>query len=242
MMETYCAASNLRGFLRQPECPDALKTCGPILERCFYNDSRGTLRSETRSASETGVLPVEIPSKMKKAVEISPEIRLALDTHLRPEGRRGGSHIVMHPRCKIQGLQYSTRHATRRDSIIYFRPSKGAECVPGVIREIFTLPDSHDEVFLAVHRYLPWSGGLDPFVKWPDFGANLWSKDEREVVEVIKSSQDISHANQREWGPDTYVMKNMSRVCHIISKVEYLNANEILRTFEFAIEEGHISR
>src|SRR5262245_2994772 len=218
MMGTYCAASNLRGFLRQPECPDALKGCGPILEKCFHDDSRGTLRSETRSAMETGALPVEISSKMQKVVEISPEIRLALDAHLAPEGRHGGSHIVVHARCKIQGLQYSTRHATRRDSIIYFRPCKGEECVPGVIREIFTLPDNHDEVFLAVHRYLPWSGGLDPFMKWPDFGPNHWWKNEKEVVEVVKSSQDISHAIQREWGPDTYVMKNMSRVSHIIEK------------------------
>jgi hypothetical protein len=213
MMGSFCAASNLRVFLQRPGCPEALDDCGPIMEKCFDSDTRGTLLSDIRALGND-IQPhrTEVPAGSHKVVELSEETRDAFESLVLSEGQKADSHVIVHPRCTIGGLQY-TDYTAGPDSIIFFSPRNSRERVPAIIREIFSLPFAERDTFLVIQRYLPLvPSEAHPFVQWTDFGAGLWSMTMSKEIEVIRTSQSVCHANQRKWGPNTFVMRPMGRV------------------------------
>ncbi|KAL6307883.1 hypothetical protein BKA93DRAFT_715574, partial [Sparassis latifolia] len=49
MLESFCAAANVKAFLKWDDCPKFLKDCAPIVQSCFGGDQRGTLMMDIRT-------------------------------------------------------------------------------------------------------------------------------------------------------------------------------------------------
>ncbi|KAH7918137.1 hypothetical protein BV22DRAFT_986532, partial [Leucogyrophana mollusca] len=56
MLESFCAAANVKGFLQQAGCPSILKESAAILEQCWGQYNSGTLMTDIRTLApeETG--------------------------------------------------------------------------------------------------------------------------------------------------------------------------------------------
>ena len=46
MLQTFCAAANIKSFVQMEACPDALRQLQPLLDPFFKADTRGTLMSQ----------------------------------------------------------------------------------------------------------------------------------------------------------------------------------------------------
>ncbi|KZT01428.1 uncharacterized protein LAESUDRAFT_636372, partial [Laetiporus sulphureus 93-53] len=49
MLETFCAAANMKAFMKRTHFPDVLQQCASIIETCYQDDDRGTLRTDMRT-------------------------------------------------------------------------------------------------------------------------------------------------------------------------------------------------
>lgn len=201
MMNTFCAASELRVFLQRPGCPEVLRECAPILADCFPSSQKGTLNHDMATLEEDGESTLARPKK----VRLEDDIHNAL-VRLVPDHPRT---VHEYPRFEIGGRKFAASHATYRDSIVYFQPLGGNRLVVGVVRKIFEAGD-RSSVFLAVHRYIPLRN--DPFQKYPGFGATVSSKETQDQVEIIPATARIYSANQRPWGDGCVVSRPLIEV------------------------------
>jgi hypothetical protein len=211
MMNSFCAASNLKVFMKRPGCPDVLKDLAPAFEDCFPPGKRGTLMADIHTfGGRTGPL-----AKAGKCVQLEKDIYNAF---IHTVGSRSSevnlSTVHVYPRWYIEGLQFATRDATQRDSIVFYKRMRSDTLIPGVIRLIFSSSSLPGETFLAIHRYLPLSGNNthDPFLMYVDFGASIWSNELDDEVDVVPTTQKIYHTCQREWCPNTVVMRPTNKV------------------------------
>jgi hypothetical protein len=207
MMNTFCAASELKMSLQRPGCPQILQQCIPVLEACFPDRKQGTLMHDIQALA----VPADEGVTDTKTVELARDIREAY-TRLT---RRHDSKFLEHQRYTVRGAEFATRHTSQRNSTIFYRPSGAPDWVPGVIRTIFSPVGSNETVFFAVHRHSPacWQAGeKDPFAAFPDFGAGIWSKATQDEVEFVLSTQQVYAAYLRTWDADRLVMKPIIEV------------------------------
>jgi hypothetical protein len=129
---------------------------------------------------------------------------------------------LLHAHYSIQGLRYKCSTAGERDSVIFFQPKPDEPLVPGVIRQILSIPRVNPDgiktrdVLLAVQRYKPLAEAdhyPDPFKCFVDFGAGVWRGTTTEVV-IINPSQKICHAICRKWDNNILVMRPLNWVSH----------------------------
>lgn len=121
-------------------------------------------------------------------------------------------------RVTIYGREFTTYRTSKRHGVIFFQDTGSANSlVPGIVRAIFLIQDSEEKLFLAVHRYLaPPTSLPNPFARYPDFGANLWSSETQKEVTIVPGNRDIYHAIYRDWDHQILVMKPLTRVSHVI--------------------------
>lgn len=115
--------------------------------------------------------------------------------------------FLVHRSYVVNGVNYTSREL-ERDSIIFYETGTGRS--PGVIRKIFSTAAG---VLFAVHCYLV-TDCVDPFLRWPDFRAGLWSQKLDEMVQIIDpNSIYICHAARRAWrSGENYVFRPIDRV------------------------------
>lgn len=227
LLEAFCAAANIKAFLKRDDCPKVLKDCESIVEACYGGNQRGTLMTDIRTLGhamldvtpETSLDPVDL----KKATALEDElydILQAKQASLLDDvpGWTLSSHAIQHDRYIIRGAQYSTSNTTERNSVVFFDRLPRGPFVPGIIRRIFTTTGYRNGIerqflFLAIQRYaLLDNPGEDPFVAYPDFGANLWSKVLVEGLDVVPASNRICHAIRMEWNTSSYALKPLAMV------------------------------
>lgn len=87
----------------------------------------------------------------------------------------GPTKAVLRARLRAHDTIYSRAQTHQGNSQIVFYPSgdRRSTAVPGSIEYIF----ERDGVFrFAVRRYIPLGSDVpDPFARWPDFPAKMWS-------------------------------------------------------------------
>ncbi|KAH7904023.1 hypothetical protein BJ138DRAFT_1019721 [Hygrophoropsis aurantiaca] len=229
MLESFCAASNVKAFIQQPECPSILKESSSLLEECWGQYNKGTLMTDIRTLAGE-----QIPDKKLKRSEIAWNKQEQLSEELRSTLLAMHKELVyelpnwtcpdaafFHPRHTICQLRYANQQTSKRDSTMFFKPLRSNFLVPGVIQEIFSVPikhtkDDYTEIyFLAIQKFKACSSEDDPFEKYPDFGASIWSE-ELADLDIIPSSQTICHAIWQPWRKGTTVgttvMKPLDRV------------------------------
>jgi len=229
MTQSFCAASSLRTFVQSARCPDMVAKCEPILNSIYGQDTRGTLMNDIRTLDNnmTDIPEEDNVSKWDydeaKLKPLDEETYKALVTFAATKHADGWTYrkdALLHAQCRIRGLQYKRSTAGKRDSVIFFQPKADAPLVPGVIRQIFSLPQANPDgikmqgMLLAVQRYKPLVTTeriRDPFTRFEDFGAGLWHN-ATDKVEIITPSQKICHAIRRRWDEGILVMRPLNRV------------------------------
>jgi hypothetical protein len=224
MMKSFCEASNLRSILQNSGgWSDRLKICAPIFQKWFGDDHRGTLMSDIHligsniSNTAEDSEPENFASQKLEILDTDIQDALLAQTK-EPRYQHGKASVQK--RITHRGLQYSSYDNTRRDSIIFFQPKPGCSLVPGTIRKIFSIPlrDPGNAVltqshFLAVHRYESIPDNIeDPFHRYPDFGASLWSENINKQVEIIDLSRKFCHGICRNWQQGILVLKPLDKV------------------------------
>jgi hypothetical protein len=198
ILESFCAASNIKAFLQTESCPDIIQKAGHLLDGCWGDEVRGTLMQDMRSLHLSQECPTAsreeidwngrkpLPSDIGESLtQISAGLRAEIPEWIMPK------KVFFHDRWTIGGRQFATFRALRKDSIVFFELEVGGEMVPGVIRDIFSVhcrtkdDDEYVEIpFLAIHAYHRSKVIDDPFRSFPDFGASIWSAnlEDRPVV------------------------------------------------------------
>ena len=229
MTQSFCAASSLRTFVQSARCPDMVAKCEPILNSIYGQDTRGTLMNDIRTLDNN---MTDIPeednvskwdydeAKLKPLDEETYKALVTFAATKYADEWTSCKDALLHPQCRIRGLQYKRSTAGKRDSVIFFQPKADAPLVPGVIRQIFSLPQANPDgikmqgMLLAVQRYKPLVTTeriRDPFTRFEDFGAGLWHN-ATDKVEIITPSQKICHAIRRRWDEGILVMRPLNRV------------------------------
>jgi hypothetical protein len=205
--------------------------CEPILNSIYGGGTRGTLMSDIRTL-DSNINPIfeddaiEQDLDEEKLKPLDPETYNALVTFSSTKDGCGWTprkDALLHTRYRIRGLQYTRSTAGKKDSVIFFQPKAGGPLVPGVIRQIFSLPRVNPEgnktrgILLAVQRYKSLADIdhiRDPFKRFTDFGAGLWHE-KMDRLEIITTTQKICHAIWRQWEDKILVMRPLNRVSHI---------------------------
>ena len=118
-------------------------------------------------------------------------------------------------RVTIRDHEFATYRTSENHGVIFFEDAAGASSlIPGVIRAIFLIRrDNTEHIILAIHRYLEPSRSLpNPFARYPDFGAGLWSSEMHKEVTIVPGNRNIYHAIYRKWDDKLMVMKPLDRV------------------------------
>ena len=137
-------------------------------------------------------------------------------------------------RVTIRDHEFTTYCTSESHGVVFFRDTVGVDSlVPGKVRVIFLVTHgSAEHVFLAVHRYLtPPTSLPNPFARYPDFGASLWSSDTQKEITIVPGNRDIYHAIYRDWDYKIVVMKPLNKVSYMISKKGDLTNLDLLDSF-----------
>ena len=203
-----------------------MKQLLPLVEALLKEDIRGTLMSE--------LLPQDVGEAMTRenrgnthlkyrALEgkyydamVSQQMAIKADLPYWTPGRRAATHASY----IFRGLTYSRYLEGRAGGMIFFRPHGSEICVPGVIRQIFTVATVDDSqtrlvncALLAVHCFLPCPDSVaDPFRSFPEFGASIWSQATSPTIEIIPGVREFHHAIAQRWDETTYVLKSAATV------------------------------
>ena len=118
-----------------------------------------------------------------------------------------------HERVTIGGRMFTLKNRSRRNAEVFFKPLDGDD-LPGVIAGINSIEDGNQEVFvLAIQPRKPAPACIiNPFARYPDFGAQLWSTEFEEEIMCIPATQPICHSESRTWVTGVVVLKAITPV------------------------------
>lgn len=226
MLETFCAAANIKTFVEQEACPIALRQLRPIVEPLLKSDIRGTLMSQVLSGHNAATTDThEYDHKKYRPLDLryydalrTQQTVIKIDLPDWTAGLRG----VLYEHCVFRGLSYSKFLPDKAGGIIFFRPNDNEELVPGVIRDILGVAAKGDSPsgivehkLLVVQRLLPCPPStFDPFHEYPDFGARIWSRHPSPIIEIVPAVREFHHAIVQSWNDEAYVMKSTATVSY----------------------------
>ena len=218
MLKTFCAGANLKALLQGDRCPSALKMAVPLLERKWDQGRRtGTIgelnnlgNSETRKVDNGK--QVLIPRKIYDDAfriafeEASRTLPSAQDADFRSAHK--------HERVTIGGRLFATKNRFRCNAEVFFQPPDCEELHPGVIAGITSIENGDQEVFvLSIQPRKPAPACIiNPFARYPDFGAQLWSTEFEDEIVCIPATQPICHSESRTWVKGVVVLKAITLV------------------------------
>jgi len=218
MLKTFCAGANLKALLQGDRCPSALKMAVPLLERKWDQGRRtGTVgelknlgKSETRKVGngKRVLIPRKIYDNAFRTAfeEASRTLPRAQDVVFRTAQK--------HERVAIGGRLFATKDRSRSNAEIFFKPLDCEDLLPGVIAGIFSIEDGDEEVFvLNIQPRKPAPASIiNPFARYPDFGAQLWSTEFEDDIMYIPATQPICHSESRTWVKGVVVLKAVTSV------------------------------
>jgi hypothetical protein len=218
MLKTFCAGANLKALLQSDRCPSVLKMAVPLLERKWNQDRRtGTIgdlnnlgNSETRKIDNGK--RVLIPRKIyDNAFRIAFENASRTLPHTQDDNFRSAQK---HERLTIGGKLFATKNRSRRNAEVFFKTLDCEDLLPGVIAAITSIEDGDQEIFvLSIQPRKPAPESIiNPFARYPDFGAELWSTEFEEDIMCIPATQPICHSESRTWVTGVVVLKAVTSV------------------------------
>ena len=219
MLKTFCAGANLKALLQSDRCPSALKMAVPLLEKKWDQGQQTGTIGELNSLGNSGEIrkvdngkEVFIPRKI-----YGNAFRIAFEEVSRtlPPAQDGSFWSAKkHERVAIGGKLFATKNRSRCNAEVFFKPLDCEDLLPGVIAGIFSIEDGNQEVFvLSIQPRKPAPPCIiNPFARYPDFGAQLWSTEFEEEIVRIPATQPICHSESRTWVTGVVVLKAISSV------------------------------
>ncbi|KAJ3528879.1 hypothetical protein NM688_g7934 [Phlebia brevispora] len=215
MMNTFCMAGNLRGFLSSSECPATLSECQELVDR--YLTSFHELDHEPRAVTSED----EAKKRNEKTHKLDDQVYRALLSHL-PPGSTVGPYASPLRHIVLDGVQYTTAHQSKRDSQVFFHATSNS-IRAGYIREIFNIPRSSPaaephgssacQTFVVICPYpeatIPACD--NPFARYPDFKAIVCSKPRQGDIFVAPIRNIICHAGLHKTDGGNIVLKALER-------------------------------
>jgi hypothetical protein len=220
MLNSFCAAANIKGYLQRSDCPPLLKRSIPIIEQCLDHGRRVILAKNARTLLDND----EVKKLRHSDIDWSKQRPLDDSLFKAMKAYIGGESpprdVFFHSRHDIRGRTYTTQRVSERNSNIFFQPERSEKLIPGIIQEIFAIPiacaqDQYTyDFYFAVQRLLPLEIPplSDPFSQFPDFGAVLWSDKLENDLEIVSQTQLIQHSISRPWDRGVLVLKPLDRV------------------------------
>jgi hypothetical protein len=216
MFAEFCAKSIMQATIQRLSDLDGWKDSTTIMERSFRTAKRGTYMCAYRGRRNEGLVDEAFEASKAATSRLKPldrAIQAAMESQM--ENFHCPDEVYFQDRVTIHNHEFTTYRTSESLGVIFFKAAAGANSlVPGMIRAIFlTTQDSAEHIFLAVHRYLAHPTSLpNPFARYPDFGASLWSSAIQEEITIVPGSRDIYHAIYRDWDHGIKVMKPLNRV------------------------------
>ncbi len=229
MMESFCAAANFRSFLKRLDLPDIVRDIADAID--LPEEIRGTLLQSIHSDfGKTSLIKISKEERGKEKLSLldqdifealgKPEVSTAI-SNFAGQSWSPPHRAVKHDRVVIDGKTFSVENSTKSTGLICIR--RGDSYIPSKMRDIIsvTYPDANDNqslnvLFLfIVHQHVPASSKVsNPFLGYPEFGANLWSNgcySRPSVVPVFPETR-FSHGIFRKWDERHIVAKALDRV------------------------------
>ena len=218
MLKTFCAGANLKALLQSERCPAILKVAVPLLERKWDQNRRTGTIGEINNLGNCEIKQLDagkqisLPTKEYEAAFRDTFNRVS---RVLPEIPKGEPRKAQqHKRIIIGGRVFTTKNQSRRNAEVFFQAANGDRLVPGVISGIVSIEDGDEEVFvLSIHPRKEVTGYVaNPFVRYPDFGAELWSIELEKDMIYIPAVRPIYHSESRPWGKGEVVLKPIKSV------------------------------
>ena len=216
-MTTYCRRSNLIRLLSSDDCPPVLKDAWNKIKRRL--NIRRLDFSKDEITSET--LPLNPRGSQYGCLE--PDIQVSFVNLLGQDVssvlRRPVHEVLLRHQHDQQGVSFMDFQTSLPHSLVYYCPDSAnrSNMKAAQIRAIFDHkrrgPHNQliDEVFFAVHEYLPTDH--QPFAAYPDFRVGVFHRELSPVVRVVRAANVRCHANQLPWDEASVVMRPIDRVC-----------------------------
>lgn len=121
-------------------------------------------------------------------------------THAPRELQTTSKTVYMRARFRVKDVIYARRSTHLGNSLIifYVGGDRTNSAVPGSIEYIY---EDNGVIRFATRRYLDWNG-RDPFSRWPDFPAKIWSTKQYDRLETVELNWVMSHFAQYQFGMD----------------------------------------
>ncbi|KAG1853463.1 hypothetical protein DFJ58DRAFT_841643 [Suillus subalutaceus] len=220
MLETFCAAANVKAMMQNPTGPVILNEAAKNLGQCCDPFTGGektnigilsTVGQDTNSHQDIHDLKTPVPDDLEKAWQIA-------ETHLhqgRPYARC--NHFTLYKQLNVLGVQYCGYAWSKEDSSVFFQWTP-QEFVPGVIEYIFsTGEEDQQKYYFALRHNIPLAAEhQDPFQLYGDFGAQLWSSTHSQHLDIVpwgETNVVLKHLNRKEKQAqsfETYIVNEMN--------------------------------
>jgi len=219
MLKTFCAGANLKALLQGDRCPSALKMAVPILERKWDQGQQTGTIGELNSLGNSGETR-KVDNGKEVLLHRKPydnAFRIAFEKVSRTLPRAQDynfRYAKKHDRVTIGGKLFATKNRSRCNAEIFFKPLDNENLLPGVISGIVSIEAGDQDVFvLSIQPRKPAPAcTINPFARYPDFGAQLWSTEFEDEMVCIPATQPICHSESRTWATGVVVLKAISSV------------------------------
>ena len=231
MLKTFCAGANLKALLQGDRCPSALKMAVPLLEKKWDQDRRTGTIGELNNLGNSETRKVDNGKKVlipRKTYDNTFRIAFEEASRIFPRAQDIDFRSAQkHERMTIGGRLFATKNRFRRNAEVFFKPLDSEDLLPGVIAGITSIEGGDQEIFvLSIQPRKPAPAGIiNPFARYPDFGAQLWSTEFEEEIICIPATQPICHSESRTWVRGVVVLKAITSVglqtCEFYRDLQY---------------------
>lgn len=219
MLESFCAAANLKAFLLRGNNIPVVKQCAMLV------DQTSELFAPDNNFPEARTNPNQGSNTCKKSQQLHQDIRAALqenEDHWKSciSGWTSPDRATIHRRQNVGGFDFTTYAESRSLGSVFFRPNDSEVWVPGRIQEIFSVVSpgqngvTREHFFCAIKRYqgqpIPYDDSM--LSKFEDFGAQLWSSELSHHLDIITLNYPLCHMIGRPWSQGIVVLKPTDRV------------------------------
>jgi hypothetical protein len=211
MLKTFYAGANLKALLQSERCPAVLKAAVPLLQKKWDQDRRTGTMGEVHNLGNIEIRRLDDGKKVipTKLWEVAFERFFSGHSKALPSDR-----LRLHKRVMIAGRIFASEAQSRRDAEVFFEHPDSRQLVPGVIAGIYSMENGNEELFmLSVKARKPPSSQIpNPFSRYPDFNAELWSTEFETETVRIPATQPICHSQSLPWAKHILVLKPIKSV------------------------------
>ncbi|KZP26233.1 hypothetical protein FIBSPDRAFT_949702 [Athelia psychrophila] len=202
MLQSFCAAANLKALLRGSEIP-AVNQCASQVEKISELFSPDGNVPEAIAARGN-----DVSSREQRAERLHPDIQAALMAKeilwkSRINGWRTPTQAFRHRRITVGAFEFASYTESRSLGSIFFKPDDSQILTPGRIQEIFAVEtQGHDGV-----------GREDILMLgvFEEFGAHIWPSDLSDQLDIVPFTGALYHSIGRSWSEGMVVLKPMNR-------------------------------